>query len=140
MKMNRVFAILFFLTIGQCQDQTYITDVKDDSYKIIDYFDSSDCSIYAMKFKSSNDILFRISTSGACAYVEEKQFLDAYKEALKEYSELGVLNGKYIILEFPSRLEISKDTIRKITKNVITHPRKIKSNVNKGFDLIEVYF
>lgn len=126
----------------QCCDniRSFNSKHEKNSYKIIEYLNTDDCSIYAMKFKPDNNILFRISTSGPCSVLDKNTFLNAYKKVLKDSSEINFFKGKFLIVECPSNLQVSQGAINELTKEITGNSFESEFDKIQDFDVVKIRF
>ncbi|WOI21616.1 hypothetical protein [Nonlabens ulvanivorans] len=130
-----ILFITSFIFINCSDKESYV-----NSFDIIELKKNDKCSVYLMKFKPDEDILFKISTSGNCEDFSADLFLDSFKKAIIDYINVDKenLKGKYILIEYPNEIEISKESIIINSEKLIKSKVHLEINESSDFKTIKV--
>lgn len=125
-----IFALLFSYS---CTDKKL--SGKSNTYEMIELSKTDDCSVYAMKFKSGSETLLKLNTSGLCSNIESQQILNAFERtlsdnAISKSTEVG--NGKVILLEYPSRLDLDIVEVLSLTERILQKDVSYETNSTNG--------
>lgn len=108
---------------------------KFNTYEMIELSKADDCSVYAMNFKSGSETLFKLNTSGRCSNIESQQILNAFERILSDNAvskSNKVKNGKIILLEYPSRLDLDIVEVVSLTERTLQNDVSYETNSTNG--------